>query len=188
MGADLLLYVIPLVAEPQWDAGFARIAEVCDPEHVEHVALDNAGLDPDEPAEAKQQLDRALDDLRLTVLEGGRRDVVTLTLRGHDYLFTGGMSFGDKPTDFAEIVDRLGCTGVLDACGFTEADTNAVTLRFDSPDEEAKKRLEELRQVLRAERISWGELHELQGLAEHIDPGDVELLEAAGVPEFPEES
>jgi hypothetical protein len=40
-------------------------------------------------------------------------------------------------------------------------------------------RLEELRAELRAERISYGELAELQGLAEHIEPGDVELLEAA---------
>lgn len=47
-------------------------------------------------------------------------------------------------------------------------------------------RLEELRTELRAERISLGELQELQALAEHIQPGDVELLEAAGVPEFPE--
>jgi hypothetical protein len=50
-----------------------------------------------------------------------------------------------------------------------------------------KQRLEYLRGELRAERISWGELAELQGLASHIDLGDVELLEAAGVPEFPEE-
>lgn len=49
-------------------------------------------------------------------------------------------------------------------------------------------RLEELRTELRAERISMSELAELQGLAEHIDPGDVELLEAAGVPEYPEEA
>jgi hypothetical protein len=46
-----------------------------------------------------------------------------------------------------------------------------------------KARLEYLRGQLRAERISWGELAELQGLASHIEPGDVELLEAAGVPE-----
>lgn len=45
------------------------------------------------------------------------------------------------------------------------------------------ERLEYLRGELRAERISYGELAELQGLAEHIEPGDVELLEAAGVPE-----
>lgn len=48
-------------------------------------------------------------------------------------------------------------------------------------------RLDYLRQELRAERISTGELIELQGLVEWINPGDVELLEAAGVPEFPED-
>lgn len=44
-------------------------------------------------------------------------------------------------------------------------------------------RLEYLRSELRAERISQGELAELESLAKHIEPGDVELLEAAGVPE-----
>ena len=47
-----------------------------------------------------------------------------------------------------------------------------------------KKRLEYLRKELRAERISQGELIELESLAKYIDKGDVELLEAAGVPEF----
>lgn len=45
------------------------------------------------------------------------------------------------------------------------------------------ERLEYLRGQLRAEQISYGELDELQSLADEIDPGDVELLEAAGVPE-----
>ena len=44
-----------------------------------------------------------------------------------------------------------------------------------------KERLEYLRQELRAERISYGELVELQSLAEYIDEGDVELLEASGI-------
>ena len=47
-----------------------------------------------------------------------------------------------------------------------------------------KKRLEYLRRELRAERISYSELAELQSLSKYIEPGDVELLEAAGVPEF----
>jgi hypothetical protein len=47
-------------------------------------------------------------------------------------------------------------------------------------------RLEYLRGELRAERISYGDLADLQGLASHIEPGDTELLEAAGVPEFPD--
>lgn len=49
--------------------------------------------------------------------------------------------------------------------------------------EDIKARLEYLRGELRAERISYGEIAELQSLAPHIDPSDVELLEAAGVPE-----
>ena len=47
-----------------------------------------------------------------------------------------------------------------------------------------KARLEELRTELRNERISYGELAELQSLAEHIDLNDTELLQAAGVPEL----
>lgn len=48
--------------------------------------------------------------------------------------------------------------------------------------------LEYLRGEIEAERISMGEIHELQNLAEHIDPSDVLLLEWAGVPEHePEE-
>ncbi len=47
-----------------------------------------------------------------------------------------------------------------------------------------KARLEYLRGELNAERISWGELVELQGLVEYIEPDDVQLLEAAGVPEY----
>jgi hypothetical protein len=48
---------------------------------------------------------------------------------------------------------------------------------------QAKKRLEYLRGELNAERISYGELAELESLVPFIDKGDVQLLEAAGVPE-----
>lgn len=46
-----------------------------------------------------------------------------------------------------------------------------------------KKRLEELRKEIQAERISYDEIIELQSLAEHIDKNDVELLQWAGVEE-----
>lgn len=48
---------------------------------------------------------------------------------------------------------------------------------------EIRERLEYLRTELREERISYGELAELQSLIPYIDEGDTELLEAAGVPE-----
>lgn len=47
----------------------------------------------------------------------------------------------------------------------------------------AKERLEYLRQELRAERISYEEIAELQSLAEYIEPDDVVLREWAGIPE-----
>jgi len=48
---------------------------------------------------------------------------------------------------------------------------------------EFKKRLEELRAELESESISTSQLIELQDLAPYIEAGDVQLLEAAGVPE-----
>lgn len=45
------------------------------------------------------------------------------------------------------------------------------------------ERLEYLRGQIEAESISYEEIAELQGLAEFIEPGDVQLLEWAGVPE-----
>jgi DNA-binding SARP family transcriptional activator len=47
--------------------------------------------------------------------------------------------------------------------------------------EEIKQRLEAIREAGRKENISYSELAELQELAEYIEPGDVELLELAGV-------
>lgn len=50
----------------------------------------------------------------------------------------------------------------------------------------ARFRLRILRRELRDGHISSGELSELQNLIPFIDASDVELLEAAGVPEFKE--
>lgn len=66
-------------------------------------------------------------------------------------------------------------------------DPGSTAVVFDvdgtTVDLEVTARLEELRAAIRAERISWGELAELQELAQFIEDGDVELLEWAGVPE-----
>jgi hypothetical protein len=51
------------------------------------------------------------------------------------------------------------------------------------PDADITARLEYLRGEIEAERISYSEIAELQGLAQHIDSGDVLLLQWAGVEE-----
>lgn len=53
--------------------------------------------------------------------------------------------------------------------------------------EAARERLEYLRGEIQSERISISEIAELQGLVEFIEPGDTELLQWAGVPEFEED-
>lgn len=59
---------------------------------------------------------------------------------------------------------------------------------FDIPTKkEIKERLEYLRGEILAERISTGEIAELQSLAKYIDSGDTLLLEWAGVEEFPDD-
>jgi hypothetical protein len=45
------------------------------------------------------------------------------------------------------------------------------------------RRLDYLRKEIQAERISYGEIAELQSLAEHIDGDDVVLAQAAGIQE-----
>ncbi len=74
----------------------------------------------------------------------------------------------------------------LSACGTCSKEASTEKKAWTEDEEETSEvqdRLEYLRGELRAERISYEELAELQGLADYIDPGDVELLEAAGVEE-----
>jgi len=47
-----------------------------------------------------------------------RRDVSWIDVGPYTIYLTGGMSWGDPPTDATEIFDRLTAAGVLDAMGF----------------------------------------------------------------------
>ena len=74
----------------------------------------------------------------------------------------------------------LECDTVTDYCTETLPEDDTMT--------PTQVRLEYLRGEIRAEQISMGELIELQGMANLIDRDDIELLEWAGVPEFPEDT
>jgi len=83
---------------------------------------------------------------------------------------------------------KLGKSGSVYVCycgSFRHANTDNAIVEIPTKAlvDEMKAKLEYLRAELRAERISWGELVELQSLVPFIDKDDVELLEAAGVPE-----
>ena len=75
------------------------------------------------------------------------------------------------------------CRGLL----VTEYGKDLCEKHYNEQQAKIKARLEYLRGEIIAERISYGEIFELQDLAKYMDRGDVLLLEWAGVPEFPEE-
>lgn len=70
---------------------------------------------------------------------------------------------------------------------FTQDKCNPVSLAFykrlRNKLKKIEARLEELRIEIQAERISYGEIAELESLSDFIDPNDVELLQWANVEE-----
>jgi hypothetical protein len=96
------------------------------------------------------------------------------------------IALNDSPAD-NDPVDQL--RGLVTVClvadlfGVDQDKVAADVFTFREKYASIRQRLEYLRGKLQAECISYDELHELQSLAEYIEPGDVELLEAAGVPE-----
>ena len=93
--------------------------------------------------------------------------------------------------------DRADCSfgevGVCPECGSDDLDTDEDAFKAElvanvkdlmaKTRDSVRDRLEYLRGEIEAERISYGEIAELQELSDYIEPGDVQLLQWAGVPE-----
>lgn len=87
---------------------------------------------------------------------------------------TGLYQDGEKMSDFI----KLSKDDFLESYSYLSEKDYNDTLK------QIKNRLRYLKRKIMDEIISYGELAELQDLIPYIEPGDVELLEAAGVPEF----
>jgi len=93
--------------------------------------------------------------------------------------------YGNPPQDhYHPIVERWAfmayeTQSVLEAL----RDNGAVVFTSGRDTTHIKTRLEYLRRELRAERISYWELCELQSYADYIPQDDTELRQAAGIPE-----
>lgn len=74
---------------------------------------------PETLEEAKAALRTALEDFEQAVT-GYHRQVTTLHLRNGDVIYlSGGLSWGDPPTELYESIEVLRYCGVLDAAGFS---------------------------------------------------------------------
>lgn len=116
MGADMLVAVtaIPMDVEPDWHAAHLHIWR------ADAVAeLDAHDIFYDESLEDVQhQLTRDLLELKRYFNGGYHRQFAELYVAGHCLILTGGLSWGDSPTDAYELLDRLTSAGALHAAGF----------------------------------------------------------------------
>lgn len=72
------------------------------------------------------------------------------------------------------------------ALNLADVDNFIWAIQTELEHEEIQSRLDYLRKEIKAERISYGEIAELQDLAEFIPEDDILLREWAGIPEFEE--
>lgn len=82
--------------------------------------------------------------------------------------------------DFKLDLDRIILDFTQDKCNPNQL---AFYKRLRNKLKKIEVRLEELRVEIRAERISYGEIAELESLSDFINPNDVELLQWANIEE-----
>lgn len=106
----------------------------------------------------------------------------------HSLLTDAGPAEPEHAAEYGEFVRTVLAAakwlGRESAAEFVREDCPVQPLMDPADDLDALQRLEYLRSQIDQECISQGEIMELQGLAWAIDPGDVQLLEWAGIPEF----
>ena len=68
----------------------------------------------------RAKITEAVDDI--LDLDGYRRDLAYITLNGVSYIFTGGMSWGDEPTESCSSISLLEASGVTEGMGREDFD------------------------------------------------------------------
>jgi hypothetical protein len=122
MSADLLItaLVVDEDRELDFEAADRAIGALGSDDVIESDFFDDH--DPDEPeglAEIRSALHADLSELREAIEHGVQ--IVELRFRGAAVYVTGGMSYGDGPTEVWDVIFRLRAVrGVLAAIGFEE--------------------------------------------------------------------
>ena len=122
MGADLCLEYVTIKKskKPDWKKGLAKIKA------LEKVWVEEAGdgeLDesvfgyPIAVEDAVDELKSDLANLKEAV-KNRLRDVTCISVGNYLVYATGGMTWGDDPSDSYSSFTRLNATGVAKACGF----------------------------------------------------------------------
>jgi hypothetical protein len=140
MGADMLLYhcecptsytkakpVVEYRIENIDDDTLDMIAdellfhEDCDAEEIDLEEDDLYNLDNLHAIQSRAMVRRRIKEA-VDEIWHPRRDVVYLTLKDTLYMFSGGMSWGDEPSDACSLLSLLNCSGVFDGMGHSDFD------------------------------------------------------------------
>jgi hypothetical protein len=115
MGADMFIAALaaPRGASLDWDAAEPAI-RAFDREELGRIA-DELGCDDDDVAE---QLRAAVQAAR-EALAGGSRELDVLEFGTWDLFLTGGLSWGDTPSDLFDVFGALQASGLAYAIGFS---------------------------------------------------------------------
>lgn len=111
-----------------WNAGFKKLKELAYREYKgawASGAVEEIEDECDYPIVCESGIDRklcemeaALEDVKEAVA-GNRRDCGSESIGGVDILVSGGMTWGDDPTDTYTSISKLeDCGGILEAVGF----------------------------------------------------------------------
>jgi hypothetical protein len=101
--------------EPDWKVGHDLIDKLVKNWEKNGLPDDIAWMN--DPENAKEILHENLNTLEEAVL-GQRNDVSSLEFFGHDIYITGGMTWGDDPTDCYTAIETLSNLKIMEACGF----------------------------------------------------------------------
>jgi len=119
MGADLILAATALRSgkQPDWAAAESWI-EGLNEESLGNFA-DIFSLD-DEDEDLKERLKGHLADFREGIDDDRWRDLTWITVGPYKVYVSGGMSWGDSPTESFNAINELVASGVLTAAGFDD--------------------------------------------------------------------
>lgn len=119
MGADMLIaaLVLPVGRRPDFAAAHRDVDTVAAADVAVRGEFHDLDLDTEQGLQAlRADLHRRLDELE-QALDG--REFNWITVRGANVYVTGGLSWGDSPTQAFKVVNRLRAVGgVLATAGF----------------------------------------------------------------------
>lgn len=127
MGADMLIEAISLKKEqePKWPDSVTRKHAIDYIKNYLERIVDFSNVEAEEELEIESEIKDVISQLTDDMEEVKRqlsgdysREITSLSYPERDIWLTGGMSWGDEPTQLFDVFSRLWASGILEEAGF----------------------------------------------------------------------